>query len=311
MVLVDVEKYGDPARTAADQLRVRRGMYGALEKACTGAAIPWERCEVDDRGDGVMVLVPADVSKNRIVTRLPELLATALEEHNAGCQPEARIRLRLALHAGDVHSDERGYTSNSLIFAFRLLDSDEAKSALASSPGVLIVIVSDWLYQDVIRQDPAASPGSYRLFRFATKEGPALAWIRRPGAPLSATLTAGRPPSHPGEDRLTTILRTTDAPSPRQSPLTTLVDRLLAVPTVAQEAGRRLVMDHLRPEMANAVPYFPQPRHHVFSLVRTCLNYPGGIEELLTVVRFLEGPDSTPIRLLNETVADLVAQPHD
>lgn len=89
-------------------------------------------------------------------------------------------------------------------------------------------------------------------------------------------------------------------------PLILLFDRLLEVPTITQEAGRRLVMDQLRPEMANAVPYFAQSRLHILSLLRTCMNYPGGVEELLTAVRLVEG-NSTPIRLLDETVAGLLA----
>jgi hypothetical protein len=36
------------------------------------------------------------------------------------------------------------------------------------------------------------------------------------------------------------------------------------------------------------------------------MNYPGGVEELLTAVRLVEG-NSKPIRLLDETVADLLA----
>ena len=313
MVLVDVEKYGDPARIATDLLQVRRGMYGALEKACAGAGIPWERCTVDDRGDGVMILVPADVSKNRLVTLLPELLVTAIAEHNAECQPLARIRLRVGLHAGEVHHDERGQTSDSLIFAFRMLDSAEARAALAASAGVLVMIVSEWFYQNVVRHDPAASPGSYRPVRFVAKETSARAWIRRPGDTTGVPVTASsaRPPMRLDieEDRLTKVLqiKESDSLGTRQPALTTFVDRLLAIPTVAREAGRRLLMDHLRPDMANAVPYYSETRHHVFSLVRTCMNYTGGVEELLSVVRLLEG-ESTPVRRLNETVAELLAR---
>jgi hypothetical protein len=89
-------------------------------------------------------------------------------------------------------------------------------------------------------------------------------------------------------------------------PLILLFDRLLKVPTMTQEAGRRLVMDQLRPEMADAVAYFPQTRLHLLSLLRTAMNYPGGVEELLTAVRLVEG-NSTPIRLLDETVEELLA----
>jgi hypothetical protein len=316
MVLVDVEKFGDPARSLVDRLQVRRGMYGALQAAFDEAGIPWDRCKIENGGDGVLILVPADVSKNRLATRLPEHLAAAIEAHNADRQPPAKIRLRLALHAGEIHLDEHGQTSDSLIFAFRLLNSPEARSALATSPETVAIITSEWFYQNVIHPDPAAHPERYRAVRFESKETSAWAWVRLPKDASGVTMAtpAGSSPQQVdhGKDQLTNALRIeeSDSSRARQPALIALVERLLAIPTVAQEAGRRLLMDHLRPDMANAVPYFSQARHHVFSLVRTCMNYDGGVEELLSVVRFLEG-ESTPVRRLDETVAELLGRAYD
>lgn len=177
MVLVDVEKFGDPARTDTDQLEVRSGMYGALKHAFAQAGIPWERCEIGDRGDGAMILIPPDVSKNRLVARLPAPLIDAIEQHNADNESQSRIRLRVALHAGEIHRDEHGQTGDQLNFAFRMLDSAAAKKALASSHGVLIIIASEWFYYNVIRHDRAASPQNYRPVQFRTKETTAQAWI--------------------------------------------------------------------------------------------------------------------------------------
>jgi hypothetical protein len=316
MVLVDVEKFGDPVRTDADQLQVRDGMYGALKTAFGDAEIPWERCVVGDRGDGAMILVPADVSKNRLVSMLPMPLVAAIKEHNAHRQPQARMRLRMALHAGEVHHDEHGQTSDSLNFAFRMLDSAEARLALASSVGVLMIIVSEWFHRNVVRHDPSAAPGAYRPVRFLSKETSARAWICCPDDTAGAAVTPANGQSssqlNVAEDRLTKILRAGESnySGSRQSALAMLVDCLLAIPTIGQEAGRRLLIDHLRPEMANAVPYFAQSRHHVFSIVRTCMNYPSGVEELLSVVRLLEG-DSMSVRHLNDTVTELIARSPD
>lgn len=85
-----------------------------------------------------------------------------------------------------------------------------------------------------------------------------------------------------------------------------LFDRLIAVPTITQEGSRQLVIAQLRPEMANAVPYFAQGRLHLLSLIKTCMNYPGGVEELVSAVRLVEGP-SIQGRQLDETVAELLA----
>lgn len=321
MVLVDVERFGDPTRTDNHHLSVRRGVYSALTSAFTASGIPWDDCHVADLGDGVMILVPSVVSKNRLVARLPEQLADALGRHNRDIESPSRARLRLALHAGDVHRDDHGITGDALNFGFRLLDAPDAKRALALAAGDLVVIVSEELYSTIVRHDPAAQPDTYRRIEFHIKETSAVAWIRLPGDSGGATLTM--PPATPmqpasalptivdpePEDPVRQVL-VADRRLPRkpQIGLAVLVDALLAVPMMATEFGRRLLLDNLRPEVANAVPYYPQARLHVFSLVNTCVRYDYGIEELLGVVHELEG-DCPAIRALDATVAALLERP--
>lgn len=86
ILIVDVEGFGDPARTNADQLAVRDGMYQALRRSFSSARISWAGCVTEDRGDGVLVLVPPVVPKSWLVTRLPAYLAEALVRHNAACR---------------------------------------------------------------------------------------------------------------------------------------------------------------------------------------------------------------------------------
>jgi hypothetical protein len=316
MVLVDVERFGDPTRTDNDHLAVRDGVYAALSSAFAAAQIRWTDCDVRDLGDGAMVLVPSQVSKNRLVARLPGRLLHALRQHNQGSEATSRARLRLALHAGEVHMDDHGFTGEALNHAFRLLDAPAAKEALRTADGDLLVIVSELLYQGVVRHDPAARPADFRSIECQLKETTALAWIRLPSDDEGAAVTvaavpATQPASAPTalvdqpEDQLNQVL-VADRRQSRKSAfgLAALVDALLEIPTVASESGRRLLLDSLRPEVANAVPYHAQTRLHVFSLVNTCLRYDYGIEELLTVVRQLEG-DGPAVRALDATVAAL------
>ena len=314
MVLVDVERFGDPTRTDNDHLSVRRGVYSALNSAFTDSQIPWAECTVRDLGDGAMVLVPPAVSKNRLVARLPGRLVHALRQHNQDCEPPSRARLRLALHAGEVHMDDHGFTGDALNYAFRLLDAPAAKEALKAADGDLLVIVSEALYRGVVRHDPEA----YRSIECQHKETTAIAWIRLPSdddggaltvAPAMTMQPASAPISivdHEPEDQLNQVL-VTDRRQSRKPVLglAALVDALLEIPIMASESGRRLLMDNLRPEVANAVPYLPQTRLHVFSLVNTCLRYEYGIEELLGVVRQLEG-DGPAVAALDATVAALL-----
>ena len=80
VLVIDVEKFGDPARTNADQVAVREGMYQALEGALANAGISRPSCVIEDRGDGALVLISPEVPKSWLVTRLPVQLAAALDE---------------------------------------------------------------------------------------------------------------------------------------------------------------------------------------------------------------------------------------
>ena len=103
-MVVDVERFGDPARTSLNQLAIREALYEAF----AGSGIGWDSCVSEDRGDGALILIPPEVPKTRLVTGLPGMLAAAISRHNTGSSVPERMRLRVALHAGEVHRDAHG-----------------------------------------------------------------------------------------------------------------------------------------------------------------------------------------------------------
>ena len=202
IVVVDVENFGDPARTNVHQLAVRAGMYEALRQSFAQAGIGWDACVAEDRGDGVLVMVAPEVPKSWLVSVVPARLAAMLAEHNAACGVMERIRLRMALHAGEVHRDAHGWAGVSVNRAFRLIDAPACRSALRGSSGVLALIVSDWFFDEVVRHHPAAEPASFRQARVVVKETDTMAWVRvltddQPG-PVRGP--AGSPAAGPRED---------------------------------------------------------------------------------------------------------------
>jgi tetratricopeptide (TPR) repeat protein len=180
VLAVDVEGFGDRRRTGAHQVAVREGLYRVLGKAFSLTGIPWGGCHIEDRGDGAFILAPPEVPKSLFVESLPAHLVSALREHNVVHSAPARIRLRMALHAGEMHLDAYGATGASINLAFRLLDARELKAALARAPGVLALIVSSWFFDEVVRNNPASGPLSYREVRVAVKETDTSAWIALP-----------------------------------------------------------------------------------------------------------------------------------
>lgn len=193
IVVVDVEGFGDRRRTNRNQVVVREGLYRAIQEAFARVGILWDGCHHEDRGDGVFVLVPAEVPKIVFVESLPSALVRAIAAHNRAHPAEERIRLRMALHAGEVNYDKHGATAASINLTFRLLDCAAVKNALAESSSALAVIASAWFFEEVARHSVEAD--AYWPVQVTVKETATTAWIWRPdhGRPPGHTLRNGRP----------------------------------------------------------------------------------------------------------------------
>ncbi len=174
IVVVDVEGFGRYSRTNPNKIRIRRGMYRSLELAFVEADIPWAACRQDDLGDGVLVLAPAHISKTLFADLLVPALADELAAHNKVHRPAEQIRLRLALHAGEVSYDDHGVIGSSLLHAHQLVDADELKTTLRESGAVLAVAASDYFFDEVVRHSERSSAHAYRSVGTATGK----AWIR-------------------------------------------------------------------------------------------------------------------------------------
>lgn len=205
IVVVDVAGFGDRRRTNAHQLAIRDGLYQVLGTAFENAGVSWDACDHEDRGDGVFILAPAEMPKAPFVDAVPLALAMALREHNSTHRAEERIRLRMALHAGEVAYDSHGVTAVSVNLAFRLLDAHPLKAALAQSPGLLALIVSGWFFDEVVRHSVSTEPSTFRPVQVTVKETVAAAWLSLP--------------DHPYPPDPTQLEGPTDRLVPRQLPL--------------------------------------------------------------------------------------------
>jgi hypothetical protein len=147
--LEDSTKRSNPAKG-----EVRRVLYDLLGRALAAVAVTGNRLEqMIDRGDGVLVLVRPhdDVPKTVLLERMIPLLATLLAAHNArAAQPSVRMRLRVVLHAGEVHADERGWYGEAIDVAVRLLDAPPVKQALKQASAPLVLVVSDEIYSGIV-----------------------------------------------------------------------------------------------------------------------------------------------------------------
>src|SRR5262245_8748043 len=100
MSIMVVDMLGSGSWPNPDQLKARSALAGAVRSAFHAADIAWSHLAVEDRGDGMIVLIPATVSKVDLLDPVFPALVAAIHRHNA--EDEPRIRLRVALHAGEV-----------------------------------------------------------------------------------------------------------------------------------------------------------------------------------------------------------------
>lgn len=151
ILIVDIE--GSTQRTDPTKGHLRSSMYRLLERALRAAGLA-EDCfeELIDRGDGILALIrPVDQApKTVLLSTVVPALGTLLTEHNAR-HPEHRFRLRVVVHAGEVVFDDKGCFGEALDIAFRLLDAEPVKRALRATVAPMVLVVSDDVYQSVIR----------------------------------------------------------------------------------------------------------------------------------------------------------------
>jgi hypothetical protein len=282
---VDIAGYNNPMRTMTHLREVHEGLWRVLRTTFAESGIPWDACFVENTGDGAMILLPPEIAKADLVAGFPARMRDELSRYNHVHAAEAQVRLRCALHAGEVVEGSHGSISKAVSFTFRMLDAPEAKVAQKAAEADLALITSDLLYQDVVSQDPAADPRSYRRIPVKVKieENPAWAWLRLLGAVNGVTVSAK---------------------VAKREAFPALIDALLAVPCVRRPESRRLLLELFpRREIADVVPYHAEDRLHVIALARTCQRFDDGLADLLDAVRTIE-PESPQVAALAAIIGD-------
>ncbi|WIX85281.1 hypothetical protein [Amycolatopsis sp. DG1A-15b] len=284
IMAVDIAGYNDPSRTMAHLREVHEGLWQVLRTTFAETGIPWDVCFVENTGDGAMILLPPEIAKADLVAQFPSRMHDELRRYNHVHAAEAQVRLRMAVHAGEVAQGSHGSISQAVSFTFRILDAPEAKAAQKEAQADLALITSDLLYQDVVRQDPAADPKAFRQIPVKVKvgENAAWAWLRLLGTVNGVPVPASETAKH--------------------ATFPALVDALLAVPCVRKSESRQLLLELFsRREIADVVPYHGEDRLHVIALARTCQRFAGGLADLLDAIRMIE-PESPQVEALAKVI---------
>lgn len=87
-------------------------------------------------------------------TAIPAL-SQLLIDYNASLSriscAQRQLRIRVVVHAGEVHYDANGCFGETLDIAFRLLDAAHVKKALQAAADPLILVISGDIYRAIVR----------------------------------------------------------------------------------------------------------------------------------------------------------------
>jgi class 3 adenylate cyclase len=180
ILVIDISGFGRWGNLA--QLSARAALDLMVRDAFRAAGVARRKLVIEDRGDGMIVLISSSVSKVDILDLLIPRLTERLREYNEAADPLLRIRLRISVHAGEILRDASGWVGTDLNLACRLVNSEPVYRRLSQSPASQVVlVVSDMIYDGVVRHGyRTISPTGYSPVRVAVKEVNARAWVHLP-----------------------------------------------------------------------------------------------------------------------------------
>jgi hypothetical protein len=173
----DIAGFTDPVRDDDIRWYLHKELYAVLEEAFDGAGISWDRCFREDRGDGLLAVLPPGIACKNIIDPLPGRLAGLIRRHNHVFVDAAALQLRTAVHIGPVEHDGNGFIGSDINLLFRMLNARPLKQLLSISSAELALIVSDYVHDNVVCRYPSLiSPGAFQPVKFQHRRIITRAW---------------------------------------------------------------------------------------------------------------------------------------
>ncbi|MFF5966166.1 hypothetical protein ACFY64_20990 [Streptomyces collinus] len=191
IVLLDIEDFS--LRPVTAQATLHDELYHVVELALARAGLDLARCLVQDRGDGVLILIPSGTSPTKLLRELVRGLEDALVAHRDKYNDDHRMRLRAGLHQGVVIQQGERWTSEAINDLARLVDAGPVKQVLARARRAdLVLVVSEEIHRSVVLGCfPGIDPAAYLPADFVTKHDELRrGWVTVPGYPAPPGLPA-------------------------------------------------------------------------------------------------------------------------
>jgi class 3 adenylate cyclase len=176
VLLTDVVGFGALERNDQDRHIIRLSNRDMM-RASLGRS--WDECTIEDRGDGLLIIVPPHIPTAVVIGLLHLKLPGELRRHNRTYGESVRIKLRVAVNVGPVMSDELGISGEAIIRTARLIDAPALKDAMEAAGAALGIITLEFVYETAIRHAVQwMNADDYVMVEVNVKESRIPGWLR-------------------------------------------------------------------------------------------------------------------------------------
>jgi class 3 adenylate cyclase len=198
IVVFDIAEYAHPRRTDPARLRLRHHLYELIHQMLVAAGIDPQLAPRVDLGDSVMVLFDPSIPTARVAGLVGGHLGSSLAEVNRRRPCDERLRLRVALHRGEVLIDAHGFVGAALVEACRLSNAPALRERFDATTADMALIVSDQVWRQLVgAHAETLDPGAHRPVAFGGHGTTTRAWLQIPDRPLPTGSVATAPPAPP------------------------------------------------------------------------------------------------------------------
>jgi hypothetical protein len=198
IVVLDIVEFAHPQRTDPTRLRLRHQLYKLIRQALITTGIEPVHAPHIDIGDGVILLFDPRLSATDVARVVIPNLGAALARSNREVPSNERLRLRLALHHGEVLIDAYGFVGRALVEASRLSNATALREQLAALTDDMALILSDQMWRQLVQSHhEPLDPNLYHPVAVSTHGVTTRAWVHIPDRRAATRQSAIRPEAAP------------------------------------------------------------------------------------------------------------------
>ncbi|MEO6083397.1 MAG: hypothetical protein ABIQ18_09855 [Umezawaea sp.] len=186
LVCCDLRKYG----AADDQLQriLQELLIQSLDRAGVAAGVDRSTWLRQPKGDEEFAVLPPNSPERPVVDDYVRALNAELQSVNRYRVPDAKVRMRLAMHHGAIVDGANGFPGSDAVLVSRLLNSKAAHLALEEFPNAdLVVVLSEHLYDTLVAAGHTSlKPADFRKVEVTVKNFTGFGWMWIPDGDVHA-----------------------------------------------------------------------------------------------------------------------------